>query len=132
MLKCEEGSVWYQNYMSLNYDFDLSFNVFLGNNCTQGAGAGADGIAFVLQPLSTGAGSTGGGLGYAGISPSIDVEYDTYQNDGTLITIISLYSLTVMIILMAQILLVYMHLVTVLLMVTGTAQNLNGITLHIH
>ena len=72
----QDGSVWYQNYMSLNYDFDLSFNVFLGYDDD-----GADGIAFVLQPLSTGAGGAGGGIGYYGISPSIAVEYDTWEND---------------------------------------------------
>jgi hypothetical protein len=70
------GSVWYQNYMSLNFNFDFTFNVYLGNN-----DGGADGIAFVMQPNSTGAGGVGGGLGYQGITPSLAVEYDTYQND---------------------------------------------------
>ena len=45
--------------------------------------AGADGIAFVLQNLDTGQGSTGGGLGYGGaapISPSMALEFDTYLN----------------------------------------------------
>jgi len=41
---------------------------------------GADGIAFVLQPISTSVGSLGGGMGVAGISPSIAVTLDTYQN----------------------------------------------------
>lgn len=72
----QSGSVWYQNYMLLTYDFDMTFQVYLGYN-----DGGADGIAFVMQPLSTGAGSAGGGLGYAGINPSIAVEYDTWQND---------------------------------------------------
>jgi hypothetical protein len=70
------GSVWYQNYMSLNANFELKFQVFLGYN-----DGGADGIAFVMQPNSTGAGSSGGGIGYQGIAPSIAVEFDTYQND---------------------------------------------------
>ncbi|NVJ64821.1 MAG: HYR domain-containing protein [Flavobacteriaceae bacterium] len=69
------GSVWYQNKMDLNSDFNLEFDVYLGNN-----DGGADGMAFVLQPLSTSAGTGGGGIGYLGISPSFAVEFDTYQN----------------------------------------------------
>jgi hypothetical protein len=71
------GSVWYENYLSLNYNFDMSFQVYLGSNDD----FGADGIAFVMQPNSTAAGGIGGGIGYLGITPSIAVEYDTWQND---------------------------------------------------
>jgi hypothetical protein len=73
----EGGSVWYENYLSLNFDFDMTFQVYLGNWDENGA----DGIAFVMQPNSTAAGGIGGGIGYLGISPSIAVEYDTWQND---------------------------------------------------
>ena len=69
------GAVWNQTRLDLTRDFDISSQVYLGNN-----NAGADGIAFVLQPLSTNQGSTGGGLGYAGISPSLAVEFDTWTN----------------------------------------------------
>jgi hypothetical protein len=41
---------------------------------------GADGLAFVIQPVSSGLGGLGGGLGYEGISPSVAVEFDTFQN----------------------------------------------------
>ena len=41
---------------------------------------GADGIAFIMQPVSNSEGSSGGGLGYMGISPSIGVEFDTWDN----------------------------------------------------
>ena len=41
---------------------------------------GADGITFVLQPVSTSIGSSGGGLGFQNITPSIGVTLDTYQN----------------------------------------------------
>lgn len=71
----QSGSVWNENQISLNNPFDFTFDVFLGNN-----DGGADGIAFVLQPISTQVGSVGGGLGYEGITPSIAVEIDTYQN----------------------------------------------------
>jgi hypothetical protein len=70
------GAVWYENLMSLNYNFDMTFQVYLGSD-----DGGADGIAFVMQPNSTGLGISGGGIGYMGISPSIAVEYDTWQND---------------------------------------------------
>jgi hypothetical protein len=70
------GSVWYENLMTLAYDFDMTFQVYLGTSDD-----GADGLAFVMQPVSTGLGASGGGIGYQGISPSIAVEYDTWQND---------------------------------------------------
>lgn len=70
------GTVWYKNFIDLKENFDFSFKLFLG-----ASDAGADGVAFVLQPNSTASGSVGGGLGYAGITPSLAVEYDTYRND---------------------------------------------------
>jgi len=73
----QNGSVWNQNRVYLDQDFDFKTKVFLGSN-----DAGADGIAFVLQNQSLSAGSSGGGLGYAGITPSFAVEFDTYQNAG--------------------------------------------------
>lgn len=71
----QSGSVWNENMINLTDSFDYTFDVYLGNN-----DFGADGIAFVLQPISTSIGSTGGGLGYDGIAPSVAVEIDTYQN----------------------------------------------------
>jgi RHS repeat-associated protein len=41
---------------------------------------GADGLALVVQPISSGLGSNGGGIGYAGIPRSICVEFDTWCN----------------------------------------------------
>ncbi|MBI1288177.1 MAG: PKD domain-containing protein [Flavobacteriales bacterium] len=73
----QNGSVWNVNLYDLSTPFNFTFDVFLG--CNDG---GADGIAFVLQPLSVNAGSSGGGIGYAGINPSLAVELDTYQNGG--------------------------------------------------
>ena len=51
--------------------------MFLG---TKPYSVGADGICFAFQQQSTSAGSLGGGLGYGGITPSVAVEFDTYQN----------------------------------------------------
>ena len=71
----QSGSVWNNIRIDLNNSFDFNFDVYLGNN-----DGGADGIAFVLQPISTSVGSLGGGMGLSGISPSIGVTLDTYQN----------------------------------------------------
>ena len=70
------GSVWNANKISLNNPFDFVFNVFPG--CTDANGA--DGIVFILQPLSTSIGVSGGGLGFQGIVPSIGIALDTWQN----------------------------------------------------
>jgi len=43
---------------------------------------GADGLVFVVQPNSTGAGSGGQGIGYQGLGNSVGVEFDTWQNMG--------------------------------------------------
>ena len=71
----QSGSVWNNNRINLAQSFDFTFDVFLG--CSD---AGADGIAFVLQPISTSVGSSGGGMGYSGVSPAVGVTLDTYQN----------------------------------------------------
>lgn len=72
----QSGSVWNNNRIDLINSFDYVFDVFLGYNNSPGA----DGIAFVLQPISTSVGSSGGGLGFQNISPSIGITLDTYQN----------------------------------------------------
>jgi gliding motility-associated-like protein len=69
------GSVWNTNSISLNQPFDFTFEVFLG--CSDG---GADGMVFGLQPIGTGVGTSGGGMGFAGVAPSIGFYIDTYTN----------------------------------------------------
>jgi gliding motility-associated-like protein len=71
----QSGSVWNSAQIDLSEPFDFTFDVYLGN-----IPGGADGIAFVLQPVSTLVGSTGGGLGYEGITPSLAMAIDTYDN----------------------------------------------------
>ncbi|MFM7023438.1 MAG: lectin-like domain-containing protein [Flavobacteriales bacterium] len=71
----ENGSLWYINQMNLNNSFDLIFELYFGNHDD-----GADGMTFTLQQQSLNAGGPGGGLGASGITPSVIVEYDTYQN----------------------------------------------------
>src|SRR6218665_1560576 len=75
-INTQSGSVWNNNRIDLNNSFDFNFDVFLGYHNSPGA----DGIAFVLQPISTSVGSTGGGMGYQGIAPSVGITLDTYQN----------------------------------------------------
>ena len=72
----ESGSIWNKNKIDITKPFDYYFNVFLG--CLDYEGA--DGIAFVLQPVSTSLGTAGQGLGFGGIVPSLGVTIDTYQN----------------------------------------------------
>ncbi|HEX7904587.1 MAG TPA: PKD domain-containing protein [Chitinophagaceae bacterium] len=75
-INTQSGSVWNAAKINLNNPFDFVFNVFLG--CTDANGA--DGIVFILQPVSTSVGATGGGLGFEGITPSVGVVLDTWQN----------------------------------------------------
>jgi len=72
----QSGSVWNINKINLTNSFDYRFDVFLG--CADQAGA--DGIVFVLQPISISVGTTGEGLGLEGVSPSVGVAIDTWQN----------------------------------------------------
>ena len=72
----QSGSVWNSNKIDLNNPFDFIFNVFLG--CKDADGA--DGIVFILQPVSTSIGSAGGGMGFNGIIPSVGIALDTWQN----------------------------------------------------
>jgi gliding motility-associated-like protein len=70
------GSVWNTTKINLNNPFDFVFNVFLG--CKDADGA--DGIVFILQPISTSVGTAGGGMGFQGIVPSVGIALDTWQN----------------------------------------------------
>ncbi|MFK7786281.1 MAG: PKD domain-containing protein [Crocinitomicaceae bacterium] len=69
------GSVWNTNSINLTQPFDFTFDIFLGCN-----NAGADGIVFGLQPIGTGVGTSGGGMGFQGVSPSVGFYIDTWQN----------------------------------------------------
>ncbi|MBX2921790.1 MAG: gliding motility-associated C-terminal domain-containing protein [Chitinophagaceae bacterium] len=72
----QSGSVWNINKINLTQPFDYHFNIYMG--CKDDNGA--DGIAFVLQPISTSIGIAGEGLGIQGVSPSVAIAIDTYQN----------------------------------------------------
>ena len=70
------GSIWNQRRIDLKENFRIYAQLNFGTN----DGSGADGIAFVLQNKNKNAGSGGGGIGYEGISPSVTVEFDDFQN----------------------------------------------------
>lgn len=72
----QAGSVWNKNQINLSQSFDYKFDVNLGSN----DGDGADGMVFVLQNISLSIGSTGEGMGFGGVSPSVGILIDTYQN----------------------------------------------------
>lgn len=76
-IQYQTGSVWQGTKINLTDSFDYSLKVFLGCNPN-----GADGVAFVLQPVSTNLGSLGEGWGFQGIKPSIGISLDTYANPG--------------------------------------------------
>jgi uncharacterized protein (TIGR03437 family) len=58
-----------------------TFSTFFQFRITNPSVPPGDGFAFVLQGTSSGVGATGSGLGYAGLSPSVAVEFDTHNDD---------------------------------------------------
>lgn len=77
------GSVFNTQAIALtnDYGFSTRFTFNIGSNGDTIYGPiGADGIAFVIQTQSNNVGGAGGALGYGGISPSVEVEFDTYSN----------------------------------------------------
>jgi hypothetical protein len=72
----QAGSIFSQNTIDLTLPFSINATFFFG--CKDANGA--DGIVFILATSNTALGAGGGGIGYQGITPSIAVEYDDYQN----------------------------------------------------
>ena len=72
----KKGMIWSDFKIDLDKNFSVEADMFFGYNDQNGA----DGIAFVMQPLSNDQGTGGGGIGYLGISPSIAIEFDTWPN----------------------------------------------------
>ncbi|MFZ2900902.1 MAG: gliding motility-associated C-terminal domain-containing protein [Saprospiraceae bacterium] len=70
------GSIWSPLKINLDESFQAIFKLHLG--CKDDSGA--DGIVFGFQPVSTSVGQAGGGLGFQDISPSLGIEFDTWEN----------------------------------------------------
>jgi len=74
----QKGALMSNERIDLRSDFEISFNIYLGNK-----DSGADGMAFVLHNDPFGAdalGGSGGGLGAFGIRNGVAIGFDTYQN----------------------------------------------------
>ena len=69
------GSAWYENPIDLSGPFEMVVCLVLGEKNVDGA----DGIAFVFHPTMR-TGWRGEGMGFSGLSPSLGIEFDTYQN----------------------------------------------------
>ncbi|HPE59950.1 MAG TPA: GEVED domain-containing protein [Thiolinea sp.] len=102
----QKGFVWSVQKIDLALPFDIELAVYLGSNTginpLTGLDAGADGLAFILQndPRGVSAeGFYGGGMGVDGaanlgllgiteqaVSPSVTIEFDTFDNSPYLST----------------------------------------------
>lgn len=76
----QSGSAFLTSPFSLASDASFS-SYFAFQFSNQGSG-GADGIVFTVQTVSNTAGGAGGGIGYQGLSPSVGVEFDNWNNGG--------------------------------------------------
>lgn len=83
-LRNQRGAYWNNTQINLANNFAFSAELNFGTQSgpsTDDHTGGADGIAFVLQSVGTGAlGAVGEGIGYGGITNSFAVEMDTWLN----------------------------------------------------
>jgi uncharacterized repeat protein (TIGR01451 family) len=74
----QAGQAWSKRVIDLRQPFSQTFDINLGTS-----NAGGDGFAFVLRGTTIQTvGTSGQGLGYQGITPSLAFEFDTYDNGG--------------------------------------------------
>ena len=83
----QSGSVFSTSTVSLasNASFSTFFQFRFtsplnGWGYNDGLGNGADGLVFVVQTVGNNVGGIGGGIGYAGITNSVGIEFDTWNN----------------------------------------------------
>lgn len=70
------GSIWHKKAISLRAQFEVSIKFMIGCKNEEGA----DGLVFVLHPHSSQTGFQGEGMGFAGLTPSLGIEIDTWRN----------------------------------------------------
>jgi len=76
----QSGSAFLTSPFSLAAD--ASFSSYFEFQFTNPINGGADGIVFTVQKVANTAGGSGGGIGYQGLSPSVGVEFDNWNNGG--------------------------------------------------
>ncbi|MCP9474107.1 MAG: hypothetical protein NNA19_02515 [Nitrospira sp.] len=80
----QSGSVFSTTPVTLssNASFSTYFQFRFTNpgGLCDGQGCGADGLTFTVQTVGNNVGGAGGGIGYAYISPSVAVEFDSWNN----------------------------------------------------
>jgi len=89
------GTIWWQEKIDLSQPLELNFTLYLGSKNQNGS----DGVAFLFHNDARGFDATGaasGGMGYAAavehpnsqpVSPSVAIEFDTYDNNNDEFTI---------------------------------------------
>jgi hypothetical protein len=79
----QTGSAFFTNpfVLGLNSDFSTSFVFRISAPDNVPREGRSDGLAFMISRSPTALGSAGQGLGYAGIMPSVVIEFDVHQND---------------------------------------------------
>jgi len=80
----QSGSAFSTTTLALNnlnsFSTRFQFQITGSGGISDTDGSGADGLVFVVQTVSNNVGGAGGGIGYQGISPSVGIEFDTYNN----------------------------------------------------
>ncbi|ENO83433.1 L-type lectin-domain containing protein [Thauera linaloolentis] len=74
----QAGSAFLTNPFSLAAD--ASFSSYFEFQFSDQQNGGADGIVFTVQTVANTAGGIGGGIGYQGLTPSVGVEFDNWNN----------------------------------------------------
>lgn len=75
------GTAFSETEIQTTASFEAEFELLMHESNTTGSYGPADGMGFVLEPGSAAAvGAEGGDLGFAGITPSADVEYDIFDD----------------------------------------------------
>jgi Legume lectin domain len=80
----QSGSAFTDNLVPLgglaSFSTYFQFQITNSGGISDEDGTGADGIVFAIQTQNNTAGGAGGGLGYFGITPSVGIEFDTFNN----------------------------------------------------
>jgi Legume lectin domain/PEP-CTERM motif len=67
---------------NVSFSSFFTFQITNSGGSADDDGLGADGLVFVVQTNSNSVGGSGGGIGYLGITNSVGVEFDTWNNGG--------------------------------------------------